>query len=109
MYGEISEFSDDIDLQNVMYINDSLWLRCDNEYSSYPNLLGDREQNIIKKVVLLFTDHIKQCTNYNNTIIHVKGLQYNYNDYQEEGLVVACAQWLAKAFNFEIPDISVKR
>ena len=108
IYGEVREYNTDVKWDNILQINDFLWLYCDNVYSIYPNLLGEVELAMIKKMILLLSNHIKQHSKYDKSIIMIRGLQYNYCDYQEEGLAVAIAQWLAKAFKFEIPDIPVK-
>lgn len=92
---------------NFCQINESFFLCCSNEYSTYPNLLGQEEKELIKNVIIFLNKNKMLRSQYEKTIIIINGIQYNYCDYQKDGLIVAIIEWMAEAFGFSSPKIPV--
>ncbi len=69
--------------------------------------LSDTERYFLSKSTDLIEGSISECLNSDHIVL-IQNIEFNFTDYQEEGLAMALAGWFGSYFNVGIKDIEIK-
>ena len=108
IYGYCSDFRLQTDKNNCISVCDRIWISInENQLDRYRKIYSEDIPFLIKGIQYV-QKQIRQNSEFQNTLITIDGLLYSICDFQKEGLIAGMIEWCAKAYNFEIPSISVE-
>lgn len=93
--------------RDIIHIGEGLWIK----YSDYPLNKGELflEDDLLYliKGIDIVKEQIRVNSEFKETVIVIKSLQYSPCDFQEEGLIAVMLQWSAQYFQFDCPKFKV--
>lgn len=92
---------------NPIKAADGIWFKYADKPLSDNAMFSNDNLPYLKKGIQLVQNKIRTNSLYDETLIVIKGLEFNPCDFQEEGLTVAIIEWASKAFHFDNPKIGV--
>lgn len=101
--GAVMSITDFKDKDNCKEIYPGIWWFCEMD----PLSQGEASHWLLKGLEILYNDILKYSPYKDGTLIIIKSYWFNMCDFQEEGLVAAIIEWVAKALNFDLPHIDV--
>ncbi len=108
IYGNYSDYRLQTDKNNCILASERIWVRInENQLDRYKKIHSEDIPFLIKGIQYV-QKQIRQNSKFQNTLITIDGLLYSICDFQEEGLIAGMIEWCAKAYDFEIPSISVE-
>lgn len=101
---EFLEYTESACIEKPIQISNNIWLEYRYEYQKLYNELSP----YLKKGIQLVQKQIQAHSKYEEILIIIQSMWFNYCDFQEEGLTAAIMEWAAQAFGFECPEIPVE-
>jgi len=85
-------------------ITDTIFLRISDTYKLDKEIIVRWIGSGIKAL----STEISKKTNEGNVCFDVKGIDFNYTDFQEEGLYCAVQEWISKYYDIALTPVDVK-
>lgn len=107
---EIAEYVEDISDETIKQVAEKIWITYQekNVYYDAQGKCLSPDLPYLEKGLQLVQKQIQAHSKYEETLIIIQSMWFNYCDFQEEGLTAAIMEWAAQAFGFECPEIPVE-
>ena len=107
---EFAEYVEDISDKTIKQVAEKIWITYQekNIYYDDQGKCLSPDLPYLEKGIQLVQKQIQAYSKYEETLIIIHSLRFNFCDFQKEGLTAAIIEWAAEAFGFECPEIPVE-
>ncbi len=107
IFAEYTDFYNTNEKFNAIKVIDRIWLKFADKPMIENEIFCDDDLSYLAKGLRIVQKEIINKSEYKNTLVIIKSLQFSICDFQEEGLTAAMIEWASMTFGFQPPTINV--